>query len=319
MSDRYYPPGPGHAQGVWKSSYEVANEMFSAERSAYPPGYAGHEPGTREKFGYGTPSPDPSRLSQRRLAWRDDTGTQESQRSQAVPHMQASDERKTFSSLDKAEIERSYRTSNVSPIAAASIGGSRRLSKTQSMPTMRTTTLRQKKPAKKAGVTRKLEDEEFSYFVPRPLQREPKEALMSMSLQKVHKSPEKRVSDPGAGLGTGFRTSCHESEWWPHGEKLQEEPTSYVEHYQPQPYFRMSPMSPYAGSRPLSAGSKPLTRPSSAGHQRAINFVPKSTHRPQSAGSRPMDPPQSAGPGPTNRPQSAGSRPMNPRAARILN
>mmetsp|Transcript_11052 Transcript_11052/g.20067 ORF Transcript_11052/g.20067 Transcript_11052/m.20067 type:complete len:196 (+) Transcript_11052:95-682(+) len=63
MTDRFYQIGLDAEEGVFKTSYEVANDMTCHPRSPYPPGYSGHQPGARQKFGYSTPGPDAWRLS----------------------------------------------------------------------------------------------------------------------------------------------------------------------------------------------------------------------------------------------------------------
>jgi len=77
MTDRFYPVGKHSAEDVWKSSYEVQNEMRSFQRSAYPPGYAGHEPGARERFGYSTPGPFAHRLAKPELALKEEDDNDE--------------------------------------------------------------------------------------------------------------------------------------------------------------------------------------------------------------------------------------------------
>merc|ERR1719456_1648968 len=75
MTDRFYPipaaaePAtvmPGMAsrnigefhKALYKTSYTSMNQMQTFTRSAFPPGYAGHQPGIRDKFGYGSPGPE---------------------------------------------------------------------------------------------------------------------------------------------------------------------------------------------------------------------------------------------------------------------
>mmetsp|Transcript_109273 Transcript_109273/g.189609 ORF Transcript_109273/g.189609 Transcript_109273/m.189609 type:complete len:243 (-) Transcript_109273:207-935(-) len=242
MTDRFYPLGKPSAEDVWKSSYEVQNEMRSFQRSSYPPGYAGHEPGAREKFGYSSPGPDANRLTASHLALREEMDVLEPRRIHAIPRVQVSDERQTFQNLDVPEMNRSYR----SPMATMSSGG-QGMPKVRSLPTL-TKTMRQARLSQNAKPTTKLEDEDFAYFVPRGLQRESRDRLMSRSLSKLHKSPEKKVMLPFAGDGTGFRTSCAGCEWWPPAARLHEEPSSYMSSFQRPAFFRMSPIGP-SGTR----------------------------------------------------------------------
>jgi len=239
MTDRFYPLGTLSEGDVWKTSYEVQNEMHSFQRSAYPPGYAGHEPGARDKFGFSTPGPDAARLAAPHLALREEIDTQEPRRIHAVPRIQQTDERVTFQSLDVPEMERSYR-SPLATASAANLG----LPKVKSSPSLRTTTLRQQRLSSGVQPTTALEDEHFTYFVPKAMQGEPKDRLMSTSLtslSKLHKSPEKKVNLPFAGDGTGFRTSCPDCDWWPSGAEHRA-PSNYKRTYQAQPFFRMSPL-----------------------------------------------------------------------------
>merc|ERR1719463_445022 len=91
MTYRFYPLGKQSAEDVWKTSYEIQNEMRSFQRSAYPPGYAGHEPGAREKFGFSTPGPDAHRLTASHLCLREDTDIQEPRRNLALSRTQIND------------------------------------------------------------------------------------------------------------------------------------------------------------------------------------------------------------------------------------
>lgn len=234
MTDRFYPLGKPSAGDVWKTSYEIQNEMRSFQRSAYPPGYAGHEPGARERFGFSSPGPDAARLTMSHLSLREDVDIAEPRRIHAMPRMQVTDERSTFRDLDMPEMSRSYKSAIVSPMH-------RSMAKTRSLPAI------EKKPApaklsQMQPVTHKIEDEHFSYFVPKAMNRDGKEKLMSRSLSKLYKHPEKKVMLPFAGDGTGFRTACIATDWWPEG-KLHEDPTAYQSHYRAPSFYRMSPMS----------------------------------------------------------------------------
>merc|ERR1719433_697410 len=118
MTDRFYPLGLPSADDVWKTSYEVQNEMRSFERSAYPPGTAIHLPGARDKFGFSTPGPIASRLAKPELCLVEETGTQASRGYMATPTYQEPDDRKIFNTLDVQEMQSgSYR----SPVADMSV------------------------------------------------------------------------------------------------------------------------------------------------------------------------------------------------------
>jgi len=235
MTDRFYPLGKESLEDTWKTSYEIQNEMRSFQRSAYPPGYAGHEPGAREKFGFSTPGPDAARLTKSDLALREDIDIAEPRRIHAIPRMQTTDERQTFQELDVPEMDRSYKSAIVSPMY-------RSMAKTRSLPTL----MRKPAPAKLSqlpAAQAKLEDDHFSYFVPKAMNRDGKDRLMSRSLSKLYKHPEKKVMLPFAGDGTGFRTSNSQTEWWPSADRLHEEPTSYQSCFQRPSFYRMSPLN----------------------------------------------------------------------------
>jgi len=239
MTDRFYPLGKHSAEGVWQSSYEVQNEMRSFQRSAYPPGYAGHEPGAREKFGFSTPGPDAARLTKGDLCLREDVDIQEPRRNLAVPRMQVTDERATFRDLDVPEMDRSYKSAIVSPMF-------RSMAKSRSLPSVE----RKAAPARLSEVppaVNKLECEHFSYFVPKAQNRESKDRLMSRSLSKLYKHPDKKVMLPFAGDGTGFRTQSGLTEWWPAAARLHDEPTAYQSQFGRPSFYRMSPLNMSGG------------------------------------------------------------------------
>jgi len=236
MTDRFYPMGSQSCDDVWKTSYEIQNEMRSFQRSAYPPGYAGHEPGSREKFGFSTPGPDATRLTHD-LCLREEIDTAEPRRNHAIARMQVSDERTTFRDLDVPEMDRSYKSAILSPAF-------RSMAKSRSLPTVS----RMTSPAKLSQVPpaqNKLEDDHFSYFVPKAVNRETKDRLMSRSLPKLYKHPEKKVMLPFNGDGTGFRTQSGVTEWWPTdgGARLHDSPSSYTSHFQKPSFYRMSPLN----------------------------------------------------------------------------
>jgi len=235
MTDRFYPIGKQSAGDVWKTSYETQNEMRSFQRSAYPPGYSGHEPGSREKFGFSTPGPDGARLTASHLSLREDVDIAEPRRIHAMTRVQAVDERATFRDLDVPEMDRSYRSGIVSPAF-------RSMAKTRSLPSLE----RKPGPARLSQLPpaqNKLDDDHFTYFVPKALNREEKERLMSRSLSKLYKDEAKKVMLPFAGDGTGFRTQCSGVEWWPSATRLHDEPSSYASQFQKPSFYRMSPLN----------------------------------------------------------------------------
>lgn len=235
MTDRFYPIGKHSADNVWQTSYEIANEMRSFQRSAYPPGYAGHEPGARDKFGFSTPGPEAWRLTRGDLCLREDIDIEEPRRCHAQLRMQVGDERQTFQDLDVPEMDRSYKSAIISPMH-------RSMAKTRSLPTISKMSAPPKLstlPPAKA----KLDDHHFTYFVPKAFNREDDDKLFSRSLPKLYKHPEKKVMLPFAGDGTGFRTQSSQTEWWPQAARLHEEPSTYQSQFQKPSFYRMSPLN----------------------------------------------------------------------------
>lgn len=207
MADRFYPLGLDQDQDCWKTTYEVQNEMRSFERSAYPPGTAVHQPGSRDKFGFSTPGPLKHRLTNPALALSEEVDQAAPRMSFAIPKMQVPDDRKTFAELDVPEMTKSYR----SPVASATFSPMKSgMSRTKSVPVM-TKTVAPPRLCEPNPVVAELEDEHFHYFVPKALQREPREKLNSSTLPKLKK--DNKISFPFSGEGTGFRSQSPNTEW----------------------------------------------------------------------------------------------------------
>lgn len=259
MTDRFYPVGqPGHPD-MWKTTYEVANEMRSFERSPYPPGCAVHLPGSREKFGFSTPGPIAHRLSKPELCLTEDTDIDNPRAHQAIPRYQVPNDREVFDNFDVPEMQRSYQ----SPVATMSFSGGGGLggtgggigigggmgssigfgaSRTGGM--NRSLSLPQLQPKSvtrlhqpKSALT-KLDDQQFTYFIPKAMQRDGKERLMASNLSKLQK--EAKVTMP-FGDGTGFRTQNANCDWYPSGWEHTVPTTSQAAYTKP-PFYRMSPL-----------------------------------------------------------------------------
>merc|ERR1719198_2809812 len=118
----------------------------------------------------------------------------------------------------------------------------RSMAKSRSLPTIEKRAapprLNQVNPAQN-----KMEDDHFSYFVPKAHAREPRDTLMGRSLSKLYKHPEKKVMLPFAGDGTGFRTACIATDWWPAADRLHDEPSAYQSAFKRPGYYRMSPLN----------------------------------------------------------------------------
>lgn len=212
MTDRFYPLGQAAHPEAWKTSYEVQNEMRSFDRSAYPPGTSIHLPGSRDRFGYGSPGPEAKRLAKPSLALTEDVDLPNPREHYAIPRMKEHNELNTFRSLDVNEMQRSYR----SPMATITLSpGSRSFamsSRTKSLPAL------SRKPAppklrEPHDPISKLENDHFSYYVPQGVQRDGKQKIGSMPLSKLHKA--NKVSFPFSGSGTGFGGEKFASAWWP--------------------------------------------------------------------------------------------------------
>jgi len=222
MTDRFYPKGKPSAEGVWKSTYEVANELRSFERSPYPPGYSGHQPGVAQMFGYCTPGPVAHRLANPALTLSETVGVTNPRAHHAVSRSEIANDRDTFEQYDVPEMQRSYR----SPMAAAtmSMTGFRKSRNTRSLPALVRPSLITKLSTPTAPVD-KLEDDHYSYYVPISLADQGADQLyQSTSLPKLSK--ERRIAFPFESKGTGFKSQGGETNWWPDKTPLESE-TSY--------------------------------------------------------------------------------------------
>eukprot|EP00440_Ansanella_granifera_P001074 gb/GFBE01001157.1/.p1 GENE.gb/GFBE01001157.1/~~gb/GFBE01001157.1/.p1 ORF type:complete len:255 (+),score=60.21 gb/GFBE01001157.1/:1-765(+) len=234
MTDRFYPLGMEAEQDAWKTSYEVMNEMRSFARSAYPPGTSIHQPGARDHFGYSSPGPIAHRLAKAELALTEDVDVPNPREHHAITRIQEPDDRDVFERHDVSEMLRSYN----SPVANMSLSPANRsmmsMSKSRSLPAI------ERRPApprlsEPNPVINKLEDEHFSYFVPKGLQREHRDKLNTSTLSRLKK--DNRISFPFSGDGTGFKSQSSMTDWWPAGN-YQKMPTSYRTSYGKPGFFR---------------------------------------------------------------------------------
>jgi hypothetical protein len=234
MTDRFYPVGLAQHPDNWKTSYEVQNEMRAFERSAYPPGCSVHLPGSREKFGFSTPGPIAHRLAKPELALREETDIENPRAHHAVPRYQVPDDREVFENFDVPEMQRSYR----SPVATMSLSGGLKagMSRSVSLPQIGTKTVSRLTMPKQ--LTSKLDDDQFTYFIPRANQRDGKERLMTTNLSKLQK--QNRISMP-FGDGTGYNSQNPHCDWWPGGDE-HTVPTSYQHGFTRPPFYRISPL-----------------------------------------------------------------------------
>jgi len=241
MTDRFYPSGmPTYdttmsREEVWKTSYEMQNEMRSFQRSSYPPGYAGHEPGSREKFGFSTPGPDSWKLMKPELALEEKSHVHEPRKMQAVPRHPVHDDRITFNNHDLPEriSKRPF---------GASLSKSASLSRTRSLPAL------EKRPlppplSQDPAAVELLHDDAFHYYVPKDLAKSKKEHLLSRSLSRLEKTHMVNVTM--GGEGTGFRSQGALAEWWPKSDGRPASPSMAHTGFKNPPFYRMNhSMSP---------------------------------------------------------------------------
>jgi len=226
MTDRFYPKGKRSVEGVWKSTYEVMNELRSHERSPFPPGCSVHQPGVREVFGYCTPGPVAHRLANPALTLTETVGVTNPREHHAISRSEIMNDRDTFEQYDLPEMQRSYR----SPMAAAtlSMAGFRKSRNARSLPALPKPSAIAKLSTPMAPVD-KLEDDHYSYYVPISLADQGADQLyQSTSLPKLSK--ERRIAFPFESKGTGFKSQGGETTWWPDKTPLQSE-TSYRSQY----------------------------------------------------------------------------------------
>jgi len=245
MTDRFYPVGKVSEPDHWKTTYEIQNEMRAFERSPYPPGTSVHMPGAKEKFGFSSPGPIAHRLAKPELCLTEETDHPNPRAHHAVPRYQAPDDREIFENFDMPEMERSYQ----SPVATMSLSGglgntgmsasrmgmSRSLSLPGSATFGKKTVTRLHQP--KTALT-KLDDHQFTYFVPKSFQREGKDRMMTMNMSKMQK--ENKITMP-QGEGTGFQSQKPHCDWYPTGSE-HTVPSTNLEAFQKPPHFRMSPL-----------------------------------------------------------------------------
>eukprot|EP00931_Biecheleriopsis_adriatica_P030428 TRINITY_DN17933_c0_g1_i1.p1 TRINITY_DN17933_c0_g1~~TRINITY_DN17933_c0_g1_i1.p1 ORF type:complete len:242 (+),score=31.74 TRINITY_DN17933_c0_g1_i1:82-807(+) len=234
MTDRFYPIGLEQEAENWKTTYEVMNEMRSFARSAYPPGTAIHQPGARDHFGYSTPGPIAPRLANPALALTEDTDVPNPREHHAITRIQCPDDRDVFETHDTSEMLKSYN----SPVANMSLSPQNRsmmtMSKSRSLPAIERRAVPPRLAEPNPLIT-KLEDEHFSYFVPKGQQREHRDKLNTSTMSKLKKN--NRISFPFSGEGTGFRSQSGNTDWWPSGD-YRGVPTSYRTNFSNPGFFR---------------------------------------------------------------------------------
>lgn len=297
MTDRYYPAGmPAHAD-AWKTTYELANELNVQPRSRYPPGYSGHLHGTRIKFGYGCPGPEPNNSKIGFEGIPDDMDEMDefdlmlTKRKLDTQQAQANQAQWTYvpeESPNEAPSQASKRL--MRPMSAPALGRGPALSRTTVPP--EDARFQFYVPSEQID---KLEDARFNYFVPDALKGLSREKVLERPLSKLERC--RKVSMAMSGAGTGYKCEGN-SDWWPEvavrgctDRWSTESKTSFTK----QPYFRPKTAP---SRRPASAGgfqqvrqSRPGTapahgRPDSAPLKKdsaPLNYAPRPRGRPSSA------------------------------------
>jgi len=208
MTERFYPHGLlMTTEDAFKSTYTVQNEMRSFHRSAYPPGYAGHEPGVRERHGFASPGPIAYRLSGPEHALTEDVDNPAPRRMQAVTKSKAHDQ-DDFHALDLPAYSNTLKShaSNVLPPEI------RDRSMKRSMSTGRTEL--QPLSVPKEPITH-LDDGRFTYFVPKTYSLKNRALLLTRQLDLMKLDKKELVTVANPGEGTGFRCQAGRAAWWP--------------------------------------------------------------------------------------------------------
>jgi hypothetical protein len=207
MTDRFYPKGTQvYDDDALKSTYTLQNEMRSFHRSAYPPGYAGHEPGVREKMGYANPGPHAWRLADPDHALTEDVNNPAPRMIQTAVKSKAHDP-STFHDLDLPRYSDTLRQ-QASKVLPEEL-------RTRTMGRSLSSTRMDLKPLsdKKDPITY-LEDARFTYYVPGIYSKKGKDALLTKyELAKLEKKQKVMMANPGEG--TGFHCQGGGCNWWP--------------------------------------------------------------------------------------------------------
>mmetsp|Transcript_31127 Transcript_31127/g.80021 ORF Transcript_31127/g.80021 Transcript_31127/m.80021 type:complete len:249 (-) Transcript_31127:68-814(-) len=218
MADRFYPVGLAAEADAWKTTYEEMNDMRSFARSAYPPGTSIHLPGTRQTFGYSAPGPLRHRLANPELHPTEEVDVPNPREHHARARIQIDDDRETFAEHDFGELLQSPNSRMATALFNRSMGsnagsqGSRTMARSRSMPSVSMGTRRTSQPPEQV---RQLEDDHFSYFVPRSMQAGGAAKLNTHMMSKLQKN--NKISFPFSGEGTGFRSQSGLTEVFPKG------------------------------------------------------------------------------------------------------
>lgn len=228
MTDRFYPSGLlTNDASAFKSTYTIQNEMRSFARSSYPIGYSGHEPGSRFKFGYANPGPDAWILANPETAQSENVGATGGRSFQTTTRTNNPDDHRTFQSFDRQRHDRD--------VHAATMNSLRKSPMTWSLPELSKSC--PTPPKRRHTPVTNLEDEVFSYFVPKGLQTMKREKLLQRHLPKLVKQGA-RITNTLNGEGTGFHSQGSGGDtWWPISNGLVEM-SSTRDAFRPPPFRR---------------------------------------------------------------------------------
>lgn len=233
MTERFYPIGTLKAEeDAFKSTYTMANEMRSFHRSAYPPGYAGHEPGVRDKHGYANPGPNAWRLAGPELALTEEVDLPGPRSLHAKTKSKAHDQDDFYHhDLPTYSNTLQMQASRVLPPEVRARTLTRSMSATHK--DLRPLSIR-KDPISH------LEDGRFTYFVPMTYSQKSRPLLLSRQVDLLKLDKKELVTLAHPGEGTGFRCQAGGGAgWWP---QLDADPeiSSIQRAYRRPPFHRSS-------------------------------------------------------------------------------
>jgi len=208
MTERFYPHGLLKTQeDAFKSTYTVQNEMRSFHRSAYPPGYAGHEPGVRERHGFASPGPEAYRLAGPEHALTETIDHPAPRAMQTQTKSKAHDQ-DDFHALDLPSYSDTLKVQK-SKVLEPHL-------RDRSMKRSASATRAELQPLsfKKDPIIH-LDDGQFTYFVPKCHSAKRRELLLTRQLDLLKLDKKELVTVANPGEGTGFRCQGGRVGWWP--------------------------------------------------------------------------------------------------------
>lgn len=231
MTDRFYPipavaePAtvmPGMAsrnigdfhRALYKTSYTSMNQMQTFPRSAYPPGYAGHQPGIRDKFGYGSPGPEEGIGMTRPESCPGLLSLKQTQSEDGLEQLWAS-------VRDQKGGKKGDFVNGM--ITCPAIGRKSKIAALASK-----------------GILGHLEDEETKYFVPDSMSDWTQDRVLR-HMKSLSKLEKRNPITAGGGQGTGFNAQKPGVSWWPpETSALLRQRSVYGDYFKDKPYHPKS-------------------------------------------------------------------------------